>query len=1445
MRKVLCFMILMVMFGSWINDAAAQQVPTVTPVSDRTPQVRDAIVAAAGVAADEVTEAHLAAITLLNLGQKNITALKAGDFDGLNNLTGLHLPYNQLSTLPSGIFNNLTQLTQLELHRNQLSTLPSGIFNNLTQLTTLRLWGNQLSTLPSDIFDNLTQLSLLYLDGNQLSTLSSDIFDNLTQLTQLWLGRNQLSTLPDGIFDNLTQLSLLSLTDNQLSTLPSGIFDNLTQLTQLHLGDNQLSTLSSDIFDNLTQLTELQLWDNQLSVLPSGIFDNLTQLTELSLADNQLSTLPSGIFAGLTELTTFWLHGNAVDPLPLPVSLEAVGNGTFKVVASTGAPFDIVLPFVVSNGSLTTGATTVTIHKGQVESEVLTVNRTSGTSGAVTVNIGVLPGIPTDVNRYNQPNHQGYALVKSGTLPLVVISGIVDPPPPIDDPPPLDDPPPPTNNPPVFTEGASTTRTITENTAAGVDIGSAVSATDADDDPLTYTLSGTDAAAFSIVRATGQLRTQAALDYETKSVYTVAITVSDGNLTDSISVTITVTDIDEGPANRAPVFTEGASTTRTLAENTVAGVDIGSAVSATDADGDTLTYTLSGTDAAAFRIVNTTGQLRTWATLDYETKSVYTVIITASDGSLTDTITVTDIDEGPANTVTPVSDRTPQVRDAIVAATGVAADEVTEAHLAAITELHLNQTNITRLKDGDFDGLNNLTVLTLYNNQLSILPSGIFDNLTQLTTLYLHNNQLSTLPAGIFDNLTQLTVLYLHNNQLSILPAGIFNNLTQLTWLYLNGNRLSILSSGIFNNLTQLSVLSLERNQLSTLPSDIFDNLTKLSSLYLDGNQLSTLPSNIFDNLTKLTELWLWDNQLSTLPSGIFNNLTKLSSLTLGNNQLSTLPSGIFDNLTQLASLLLNGNQLSTLPDGIFDNLTQLIHLQLLGNQLSTLPAGIFDNLTQLEWLLLNGNQLSTLPDGIFAGLTELTYLWLHGNAVDPLLLPVSLEAVGDGTFKAVAPTGAPFDIVLPLVVSNGSLTTGATTVTNSKGQFVVSNESLTTGATTVTIRKGGVESEVLTVNRTPGTSDAVTVNIGVLPGIPTDTDAVYNFHHHQGYALVKSGTLPLAVISGIVNPPPPTTDDPPTPTNNPPVFTEGANTTRTIAENTAAGVDIGSAVSATDADSDPLTYTLSGTDAAAFRIDNTTGQLKTWDALDAAIKSVYSVTVAVSDGKIATVSDGVYTVTITVTINVTDVEMPPVLDVNSDGVVDIDDLVLVAASFGATVDSTTPNPADVNDDGVVDLTDLLLVIGEMESTADVAAAPGLSEANLRHWIVEAKRETLGDATFEKGIAVLEQLLDAVRPTPKETLLLSNYPNPFNPETWIPYHLANPSNVLIIIYNVRGNVIRRLELGHQQAGYYTNRSRAAHWDGRNSVGELVASGVYFYTLTAGDFTATRKLLIRK
>ena len=202
------------------------------------------------------------------------------------------------------------------------------------------------------------------------------------------------------------------------------------------------------------------------------------------------------------------------------------------------------------------------------------------------------------------------------------------------------------NQAPTF-PGAATTRTVDENTVAGEDIGAPVAATEADeDDALTYTLSRTDAASFDIISATGQLQTKAALDHETRDSYTVTVTATDEEgLSDAITVTINVADVDENPEF------PGEATTRSVDENTVAGEDIGVPVAATEADeDDALTYTLSGTDEASFDIISVTGQLQTKAALDYETKDSYTVIVTATDeAGLSDAITVTinvaDVDE--------------------------------------------------------------------------------------------------------------------------------------------------------------------------------------------------------------------------------------------------------------------------------------------------------------------------------------------------------------------------------------------------------------------------------------------------------------------------------------------------------------------------------------------------------------------------------------------------------------------------------------------------------------------------------------------------------------------------------------------------------------------------------------------------------------------------------
>ena len=207
----------------------------------------------------------------------------------------------------------------------------------------------------------------------------------------------------------------------------------------------------------------------------------------------------------------------------------------------------------------------------------------------------------------------------------------------------------------------------------------------------------------------------------------------------------------------------------------------------------------------------------------------------------------------------------------------------------------------------------------------------------------------------------------------------------------------------------------------------------------------------------------------------------------------------------------------------------------------------------------------------------------------------------------------------------------------------------------------------------------------------------------------------------------------------------------------------------------------------------------------------------------------------------------PPVKivgDVDHDGVVDIQDLVIVGARFG----QRGQNSADINGDGLVDIVDLVLVAGAF---TEEAAAPSLypqalellTAADVHQWLIQAEHLARTDSAYLNGISVLEQLLTAL--TPNQMALLPNFPNPFNPETWIPYHLSNDADVQISIYDSKGVLVRWLDLGHQMAGYYADRTKAAYWDGRNEFGEHVASGAYFYHLSAGDYSATRKMLILK
>ena len=212
----------------------------------------------------------------------------------------------------------------------------------------------------------------------------------------------------------------------------------------------------------------------------------------------------------------------------------------------------------------------------------------------------------------------------------------------------------------------------------------------------------------------------------------------------------------------------------------------------------------------------------------------------------------------------------------------------------------------------------------------------------------------------------------------------------------------------------------------------------------------------------------------------------------------------------------------------------------------------------------------------------------------------------------------------------------------------------------------------------------------------------------------------------------------------------------------------------------------------------------------------------------------------------VSNTESPPITtDVNNDGSVNILDLILIASELGNEGQNLG---ADVNGDDVVSILDLILVAGMFD---EVAAAPSarpqvpetLTALEVQGWLIDARALEVRDPIIKRGFAVLEQLLVSL--TPRETELLANYPNPFNPETWIPYRLAEDAFVTLTIYDGSGRVVRTLDVGHRIASAYENRSKAVYWDGRNGLGERVASGVYFYHLSTGEYSATRRMVILK
>ncbi len=1367
------------------NVQAQDNAPELTPVSDRTQQVQDTIVALVpGVdAADDVTAAHLALITNLNLSNQSITALKAGDFDGLSALRSLSLAKNTLSSLPTGIFSGLSSISSLDLGSNQLSSLPTSVFSDLS---------------------SMSRLNLSY---NSLNSLSANTFSGLSALTGLDLGNNQLSSLPADIFSELSSLNWLSLSSNQLSSLPNGLFSGLSSLNSLYLGDNTVN-------------------------------------------------------------------------LSITVSLEKIGGNQFKATTTTGAPFNIILPITVMNGNIDGGATIITIPTGSVESELLTVTRPAGTSDAITVNIGTLPELPT--------SHYGYSLVKpsSDDITLSFALGI---------PKPTHEPK--VNRAPVFTEGSSTTRSIPENTPAGVNIGSPVTATDMDEDILTYGLSGTDAASFSIVGTTGQLQTRAPLDYEKKNVYAVTVTVSDGSAMDAIGVAINVTDEEE---NNAPVFIEGSGTERSIAENTPAGRNIGSPVTATDEDEDILTYTLSGADAASFGIVSTTGQLRTRAPLDYEQRNTYSVAVLVSDGKGgTDTIgvaiNVTDEEEnndpifveGNA-TERSIPENTPAGRNIGSPVTATDEDEdiltYTLSGADAASFGIVSTTGQLRTRAPlDYEQRNTYSVAVLVSDGKGGTDTiGVAINVTDI-------DETATAHAPVFTE-GSATERSIPENT----PAGR-NIGSPVTATDEDGDVLTYTLSGV--DAASFGIVSTTGQLRTQAPLDYEQkNVYSVAVIVSDGTLTDTIgvAINVTDVDENSTPVFARSSTTRSIPENTptGRNIGEAVSATDADSDdtlaytLSGTDAASFDIVRATGQLKTKAaldyetkNSYSVIVKVSDGTLTNTIRVTIIIIDIDESSAPVFAGSRTTRSVKEN------TPTGVNIGSP------VSATDDDKDTLTYTLSGTDAASFSIVRTTGqlktrAPLDYEtknaysVTVTVSDGRRTDSiivAITIIDvdetpptvdesprptqiesviSISEIMFGSERRFTPPQWIELHNAGPDIINLTgwkltiQNRKsseltgPTTRDEPVVNATIIfeddfwgdaPRIwPNETVLVVsrdigdnsgNLKEDQIYDLGWRTDLPLGLWSIILS-------------------TEGFSIK--LIDDQGNLVD-----EAGNLEGGVLQWKLPyGQNRGRTRAGHRTSMIRRYAdsvALDGTQAGgwISAVDAKLTQDQLTYFGDETDISTPGIGIIINDISPDYTeYDVNQDRVVNISDLVIVAGRIG----QSGPNIADVNGDGIVNIQDLILVAGALSQTL---AAPSLHPASLamftttdiRGWLAQAHALDLADPRLQNGIRFLEQLLFVL--VPKETELLPNYPNPFNPETWIPYRLAEDTFVTLTIYDQRGSVVRRLNAGHQTASVYESRSKAIYWDGRNEVGDRVASGIYFYTLTAGDYSATRKMLILK
>ena len=1272
-------------------------------------------------------------------------------------------------------------------HVNSNSVSDLSPLSGLTGLTELWLQRNAISDIsPLAGLTNLTRLSL---GGNPISDLSP--LAGLTNLTELWLWENNISDLSP--VAGLTNLRELNVENNVISKI--SVVSGLTNLTGLYLGRNSITDISA--VAGLIHLTRLYLWNN--SVSDTSALAGLTNLMELDLNGNMVSDLSA--ISGLMNLTRLRLGRNSITDIS---ALAGLTNLTELNVENNW-----ILDISAVEGL--TNLARLNFRDNSV-SDISPLIENTGLAGEDEV--------------YIQKNILNYQSIHTH-IPTLQSRGVTVK---------FD------NRTPTTLLKISDVITALNNVlTAEVRDGNGRAFEGV---PVTFTVisgGGTLSVTNTTTDEKGRAQSRLTLGKEANRVKGAAV---------GVERAVTFSDVAEDGVHIPD------PNLRAAIEDAL-GVKSGNPINPEDMA--TLTY-LRAREAAIGVLIGLE-----FATNLTELRLGNNNITDISPLSGLTNLRRLGLGRNNVTNISPLSGLT-NLKTLGLSNNGikdVSAFSKMLSSLTNLTELHLRDNRITDISS--LSGLTNLTALRLGNNNITdIAPLA---SLTRLTELHLRDNQITDISS--LSGLTHLTVLRLAGNRVRDISPLL--GLTNLRRLEFPRGITEPMLVRVLSGLTNLTNLNLSDSNITDVSAliPVLSKLTNLIDLNLSGNRI-TDPSPLAI-LTNLKRLHLWNNNISDISA--VAELTNLTELYLGNNSISDISAVI--GLTNLSRINLWNNNVSDISPlventglgsqdwswvGVREN---PLSYQSIHTHIPTLQSrGVtveFDDQTHPTLLIISGGNQRRMPG-------------------ETLAYPFVVETQDEN--------GSPFaGVSVTFAVAGGEGTLSIqTTTTDANGR---AESTLTLGPNfginTVSVSAAGIPGsvtfhavadtpeylwpipagislihvplKVTAVNDVPQTIESVADLYDVLGGeanviylVTRDSQTQqwinYLSHSDRGTPKDRELTEDMGIIANLITPVPVHVSGSPLGTNG--------NSTITLTP----GIN------------------LVGLPLRNSRITHVSDLF----ALEG-IKDNVSVIMVVDNGKpkvIQRASDAstipiiggqafILTAQRAARIDIfgagwynpsTTIAAPPMVLSG----IQVGDTTPVLALRGSIVDegagvskagfrvkvknlSTDRALSTVTgDEGngyqltIVDIeTTRAARVGDILEISVRAPTPLISVQPLQYTV-----------TAEDVKHSLIQLPELVAyEIPSATELLANYPNPFNPETWIPYRLAEDAFVTLTIYDRGGHVVRTLEVGHRIAAAYESRSKAIYWDGRNGVGEGVASGVYFYHLSAGDYATTRKMVILK